>query len=146
MIVVDASIAAKWMVEEPGRLDALKILDLQEEIVAPDLIVPEVASVFRKKVIRGEMTLAQAEAGLSAVGGLIGRFVPCAGLAMEAWALSRRLDHSVYDCFYLACAVPSARLVSADIRFVDKCRAAGFADIVLSPANVESLASKSPLR
>jgi len=143
LIVVDASIAVKWMVEEPGRADALKVLDLQEEIVAPDLIVPEVASVFRKKVIRSEMTLPQAEAGLSAIGDLFGRFVPCADLAMEAWAFSQRLDHSVYDCFYLACAVPSAKLVSADVRFVEKCRAAGFADFVLSPANLDGLALQS---
>ncbi len=132
------------MVEEPGRQDALKVFDLQEEIVARDLIVPEVASVFRKKVIRGEMTLAQAEAGLQAIGELISRFVPCAGLASEAWALSQRLGHSVYDCFYLACAVPSAKLFSADIRFVDKCRAAGLVDVVISPANFDSLASKAP--
>jgi predicted nucleic acid-binding protein len=137
LIVVDASIAAKWMVEEPGRHDALKVLDLEDEIIAPDLIIPEVASVFRKKVIRGEMTSDQAAAGLSAMGGLFSRFVSCTGLALDAWRLSQRLDHSVYDCFYLACALPSARLVSADLRFMDKCRAAGFADIVVAPVDIE---------
>ena len=47
-LVVDASVAVKWFVEEDGRQQALQILDLDER-EAPDLIIAEVANVIWKK-------------------------------------------------------------------------------------------------
>ena len=58
-LVVDASVAVKWFVEEDGRNQALQILDLGER-EAPDLVVAEVANVIWKKALRGEVTDAQA--------------------------------------------------------------------------------------
>ena len=55
-LVIDASIAAKWFVEEPGRAQALEVLD-ETDRQAPDLVVAEVANVIWKKVLRIEMLL-----------------------------------------------------------------------------------------
>jgi hypothetical protein len=60
-LVVDASIATKWFVEEAGREQALQILDWANRH-APDLIVAEVANVVWTKALRGQVTDAQARA------------------------------------------------------------------------------------
>ncbi|HYF53398.1 MAG TPA: type II toxin-antitoxin system VapC family toxin, partial [Salinarimonas sp.] len=52
--------------------------------------------------------------------------VPTADLIGPAWAVAKALDHSIYDCLYLACAEHTNQpLVTADRRFLDKARAKG---------------------
>ena len=132
MIVVDASIAVKWTVSEPGRGDALRILDRHEELAAPDLLLPEVSNVFRKKLKLGEVSEHQFDAAIAAIKVAIQRFVPSIDLVDDAVLLSRSLDHATYDCFYLACALPLGRLVTADEMFAAKCRDNGFGSFVIA--------------
>jgi len=132
LIVVDASVAVKWTVLESGRDKALELLDHADELIAPDLLLPEVANVLRRKSRLGEVGLEQAEEALRAVQSAILHFVPSLELVDDAFVLSRTLDHSVYDCFYLACALPAAKLVTADEKFVTKCQASGFGSSVAS--------------
>jgi predicted nucleic acid-binding protein len=58
-VVVDASVAVKWFINENGRERALRVLDTTDRH-APDLIVAEVGNVTWKKTILGEITQAQA--------------------------------------------------------------------------------------
>ena len=44
-LVIDASVAIKWVVPEPGTIDALALLD-RFELRAPDLLVAECADVL----------------------------------------------------------------------------------------------------
>ena len=53
-LVIDASVAVKWVVPEPGSGHAEILID--HGLVAPDLIYAECANVFWKKVRRGELT------------------------------------------------------------------------------------------
>lgn len=137
MIVVDASVAVKWTVIEPGRDAALRLIDRADELVAPDLLIAEAANVFRKKSRLGEITVSQSEEALRAIQLVIPRFIASSHLAEDALALSRNLDHSVYDCFYLACALPAARLVTADDKFISKCRSHGLGSFVSPPGDIE---------
>jgi predicted nucleic acid-binding protein len=41
MLVVDASVAVKWLVEEPGTADAMDLLNGPDAVIAPDLVVAE---------------------------------------------------------------------------------------------------------
>ncbi len=93
--------------------------------------LPEVANVLRKKCRRGEANIRQSEEALKAIQITISRFVPSIELVDDAFALSQTLDHSVYDCFYLACALPGAKLVTADEKFVTKCRSHGLGAFTL---------------
>lgn len=143
MIVVDASIAVKWTVPELGREDALRVLDLAGPIVAPDLLLPEVSNVFRTKLKKGEVSREQAEAALKAIASTIRRFVPSLEIVHDAFLLSQSLDHPTYDCFYLSCALPGGRLISADERFVEKCQRGGFASFVFTASQISKETPKS---
>lgn len=132
MIVVDASVAVKWTVAEADRDQAMRVLDRAHELMAPDLLLAEAANVLRRKSRLGEVSVSQSETALRAIRVAIPRFVPSFDLADDALTLANQLDHSAYDCFYLACALPAAMLVTADARFAEKCRAHGFSSLVYS--------------
>ena len=113
--VVDASVAIKWVVDEPGTEQALLLR--RHRLVAPDLLVPECANILWKKVRRGG--LSEAEAILAAR--LLQRaevdLAPMRGLLEPATKLAIALDHPAYDCIYLALAEAlSCAMVTADER------------------------------
>jgi len=119
-LVVDASVAVKWVVEEAGTEEALSLLE-RSALSAPDLLMAECANILWKKVRRGELT--EQEAGLA--GQLIQRadldVQPTRPLMSRALDLAIALDHAAYDCIYLALAIENGwRFVTADERFVRK--------------------------
>jgi predicted nucleic acid-binding protein len=131
LIVIDASVAVKWIVLEAHHETALGVFDGEWERIAPDLILPEVANVLRKKLKHREITQDQLAIGLHGLTVAIPRLIPSSELVNDAAALSLELDHSVYDCFYLACALGRGILLSADERFVRKCAAKGYGEAVI---------------
>lgn len=131
MIVVDASVAVKWVVEEPAREQALLALDLDRPLIAPDLVLAEFASVMRRKLRMGEAVRVQIGAGLTLLREAISQFVPTDRLIDDALIIAEKLDHSPYDCLYLACALGKGHLLTADERFLAKCRANGYGRLVL---------------
>lgn len=137
-LVVDASIAAKWFVEEAGREQALPLLDLPDR-QAPDLIVAEVANVVWKKAVRGQVTDAQARAICGALPRYFETLHASEALIESAIGIALALRHPIYDCLYLACAMRlGTGLVTADRRLI-----AALADTELAPlaVHVDSLAS-----
>jgi predicted nucleic acid-binding protein len=63
-LVVDASVAVKWLVDESDREAAHSLLDTDERLIAPDLVVIETGNVLWKKIRRGEITSHQAVLGV----------------------------------------------------------------------------------
>jgi predicted nucleic acid-binding protein len=61
-LVIDASIAVKWVIEEDSTAKALALRQ-KAKLMAPDLLVAECASIFWKKVQRGELLKADALLG-----------------------------------------------------------------------------------
>ena len=53
--VVDASVALRWFVEAPGSAAAAQLLSGRERLIAPDLIVAEVANAAWKLARAGEI-------------------------------------------------------------------------------------------
>ncbi|HHQ40981.1 MAG TPA: PIN domain-containing protein [Chromatiales bacterium] len=126
--VVDASVAVKWFVEEPGSEAARAVLARGEPLLAPDLIVPEVANTAWKKAARGEITRAHGERIVQALPLMLDRIVPAAELVGRAYGLAVRHGHPVYDALYLALAEQAdARLVTDDARLVALARRARMA-------------------
>jgi len=125
-LVVDASVAIKWFVEE-NRSDAARaVLTSGESLVAPDLVVPEACNAAWKKVKRGEISQEQGAAVARVLPMSFDRLIPTAELASRAFALGHQFEHPVYDCFYLALAeTESATLVTDDTQILALARKAG---------------------
>lgn len=102
--VIDASVAIKWFVQEEQREDALRFIDWREDLYAPDLIVTEVAGIAWKKCIRGEIGQDQARFIAASINQYIGTIHPSVDLIRQALDIALSLNHSIYDCLYLACA------------------------------------------
>jgi predicted nucleic acid-binding protein len=122
-LIVDASIAVKWLVEEPDRLAARSLLDGNEHLQAPDFVFVEAANVLWKKVLRRELAPKQAPDGIDSLPRLFESIIPSALVIGRALHIAIEIAHPVYDCLYLACAEhANADLVTADARFVARLR------------------------
>ncbi len=120
-LVVDASVACKWLVEEVGSSEAAKLLAGNEGLIAPDLVIPEVCNALWSKSRAGQITSALARELVDGVAGFFDDLVPSAGLAARSFAIAEFLDHPVYDCFYLALGEHAdAQLVTADARLLKR--------------------------
>ena len=130
-LVVDASVAIKWAVEENQHAAARALVTGGDELVAPDFIVFEVANILWKKARRGEISRQQAMVALPGIRSVFSRLVPAVVLADSALALAAELGHPVYDCLYLAAAQSeSARIVTADRRFLKAVAGSAYTGLV----------------
>ena len=120
-IIVDASAAAKLLFEEEGSGEVEAALSAPGvSLLAPDLLVAEVASVIWKRARRGEISAGQASELLDRFLMLPVELRPASDLAAEALQLAITLDRSVYDCLDLALAIVSdAVLLTADARLAN---------------------------
>ena len=126
--MVDASVAVKWVVDEPGSAEAASLLDRPIVWHAPRLMVVEVAAAIRRKIAGRELG---AESGLGALAALLDavregsiRLADDETLAPNALLLSIELAHKVPDCLYLALAErEGCALSTADARLARLARA-----------------------
>ena len=119
-LVIDASIAVKWVVDEQGTPEAL-VLRQKAKLIAPELLVAECANILWKKVQRNELSKEEALLAARLLQGAEIELLPTRSLFEAATRLSIELDHPAYDCLYLALAVENeCRFVTADERFLRK--------------------------
>jgi len=115
-LVVDASVALKWVLAEPGQDAADALLD--EDLIAPSLWLLEAANALWRRSLRGELSAGEAEERLSELFNAPVTSIPIEDDLSRAAALAQRLGHPVYDCLYLALAVrEQTQVVTADRRF-----------------------------
>ncbi len=116
ILVIDASVAIKWVIYEPDRDLAYALLD--GSLIAPDLMLIECANALRSRVARGSMAATDVEPAWATICEAPVRISAAAECLGEALALGLALEHPVYDCIYLALAIASGcRVVTADRRF-----------------------------
>lgn len=124
-LVVDASIAVKWVVEETGTAEALALRQ-KAKLIAPDLLVAECANILWKKVQRSELAGEEAHLAARLLEGVDIELVPMRPLLEAATGLAVTLDHPAYDCIYLALAVEmDCRFITADERLLRKLAQSG---------------------
>ena len=117
--VVDASIAVKWVIPEVLSDKADHVRDHEDDVLAPDLLLVEVANALWRKTAAREISPREADAAFDLVRRSGIDLRPTAPLLPRAMDLARRLGHPVYDCVYLALAEREhAALVTADHRLL----------------------------
>lgn len=119
-LVIDASIAVKWVVEEQGTAQAL-MLRRRARLIAPELLVAECANILWKKVQRNELSNEEAVLAARLLQAAEIELASTRFLLESATRMAILLDHPAYDCVYLALAVAnSCRFVTADERLLRK--------------------------
>jgi predicted nucleic acid-binding protein len=121
-IVLDASVAAKWLLpspQEPFREEALALLlgytDGEFRIVVPDLFWAEVASFLWKAVRLGRCTAGEARVALDEIKKYDFPTVPSLSLLDSAFDIASSCGRSIYDSLYVALASgANAEFITAD--------------------------------
>ncbi len=127
VVVVDASVAAKWFLPAKGETltdEALHLLRryVSGEIrfVVPDLFWAEVANILWKAIRQGRCTKALAETALASLEQNRLTTIPSLTLLKSAFDIATMFDRSVYDSLYVALAVLlNGHLVTADERLAN---------------------------
>ncbi len=129
-VVLDASVAVRWVVEEEGSDEAAALLEQEVAWITPRLLLTEVASALRRKV--ADTALAPAVAGqsldtlLQAVADGVIRLADDEQIIAQALLLAVSLQHKVPDCVYLALAErEGASIATADDRLARLARSRG---------------------
>lgn len=106
MPVVDASVALKWFVEEPGSAEAHRLLEAhgsgEAPLVAPDLLVYEVANVLLYRPIFSAGEVARSIERLYALE--LELLTPSVEVVTAAVALAGARRLSFYDALYVRLA------------------------------------------
>lgn len=119
-LVIDASVALKWVVEESGTPEALALLH-GNELIAPDLLVAECSNALWKKAERMELSKPEALFAARLLQAARVEMLPMRSLIEAATRFAIELSHPAYDCIYLALAIENrCKLVTADARFLSK--------------------------
>ncbi|HEV2401237.1 MAG TPA: type II toxin-antitoxin system VapC family toxin [Candidatus Sulfotelmatobacter sp.] len=125
--VLDASVAAKWMLpakDELLRTEAFRLLDAYEageiNLVVPDIFWPECGNLLWKAVRQNRCPRADAELALLL---LVRRKIPTlpsSEVLSQALSIAVNFNRPVYDSLYVAlAAVTKNDLITADERLAN---------------------------
>jgi predicted nucleic acid-binding protein len=120
-LVIDSSVAMKWIVDEVDSDIARRLMLSDRALACPEFALAEIANGLRRKE---RMAILAPNAVIRAIDALPRFFavlVSTQSLISDATKLSQAIDHSVYDCLYaIASRTLAAPLVTADAQFVAK--------------------------
>jgi predicted nucleic acid-binding protein len=124
IIVLDANVAAKWLLPEAGSEAAVALQEGPEQLFAPDLIRLEVAAAIARRVraendpIPADEAVSRYQRWLRLLDQSVITLIPEGDLLDQAVNLSVKIKHSLQDCMYLAAATQlDATLITADEPF-----------------------------
>jgi predicted nucleic acid-binding protein len=120
-LVVDASVAVKWLFEEQDSDRAEALLtsagDNRLKLVAPVILSAEIANALWKRMRRGDMDRQKTLETGERFDEVCPVLLPIEDLVQRALELAIDSRHPVYDCLYVALAEQlSSELITADER------------------------------
>ena len=121
-LVIDASVAVKWVLPEVDRPLALRLQDRYQlgevKLLAPPLLLLEVGNALWKRVRRGELTAESAELCFHQLIIDAPELMDKTEVTVSAFHLVLAHRRPIYDCLYLALALDrQCDLITADQRF-----------------------------
>ena len=127
LVVVDASVAAKWFLPEKGETlvdQALALLNKYDKgevrFVVPDLFYVEIANAIWKTVRAGRVSQAFGDRALGLLTQREFATVPSLKLLDEAFQIATAYGRTVYDSLYVALAMQTnSQLITADERLAN---------------------------
>jgi predicted nucleic acid-binding protein len=135
VILVDASVAAKWLLPENGSEAALALVAGPDLLFAPSVIRLEVLGAITRRARKGQATKSESLDRCSKWLGYLDAgtisLVPEGAILNEAVELALGIKHPLHDCLYLAAARQlGAKLVTADRPFWERAKT-NYADVEL---------------
>lgn len=129
-LVIDASVAFKWLAPEEHSQAAFDLLG-RVDLIAPTLLPVEIGNALWKLARREQLdptiSFAPELASLATLVSLQDE----ASLVPRALTIARALSHPIYDCVYLALAeAEQTRLLTADKRFIASVQGSEWEDRV----------------
>jgi predicted nucleic acid-binding protein len=104
--VVDCSVAAKWILPDPGRVPALEWLERYSTgavaLIAPDILLVEFAGLASRLYRRKLITAEAVHTAYSFIEKCAPRFHETRPRLRRALVLSLQYHLSLWDCIYLA--------------------------------------------
>jgi predicted nucleic acid-binding protein len=129
VIVLDASVAVKLLVSEPGSSIAQDLFDSASRIAAPAIARIEVAGAVLRRHRQGEIKEEHARAACDRWARLLEhryvQLIPDDQLYAQALGLAFGVRHLLTDCLYIAAAISlGCPLVTADVAMHQRGRGA----------------------
>lgn len=135
-LVVDASVAIKWFVNESDSLGAEQLLMSPLSLYAPNLLRVEFAGALWNNLARKTIAFEQARQALARLPRSINVWRATEPLLGEALQFAVELEHPIYDLIYLALAREiGSQVVTADSRFMKKVAGTAYAADVIHLAD-----------
>ena len=103
-LVLDASAAIEVVLTRSKAREFERMLEEADQVLAPDLIIPEVVNTIWKYHQFENLNLNTCDQAIEFAIGLLDVLVPCKELYREAFLLARSARQPAYDMFYLALA------------------------------------------
>jgi predicted nucleic acid-binding protein len=113
-LIIDASVAVKWFLQETESAKARNLIG-RDAFIAPDFILLETHHAVWKSWRRDETTFAAVDAVAETLRSVFEHIEPSTSLLPAAARMSLTLSHAIYDCLYIALAQREhATLITAD--------------------------------
>jgi len=103
-LILDASAAVEVALDRGKAREFAKLLGAAGEVLAPELLVPEVVNTVWKYHQFEKLSLIACDRAIELALGLADVLVSCKELHREAFLLARTTQRPAYDAFYLALA------------------------------------------
>ncbi len=120
-LVVDASVAVKWLTNEIDSDIADRLVMSGRRLFAPSIILTEVANALCRKSMTGFMAADEVSSLRQTLPGYLHAVISLDNLLEPALRMACTLRHPIYDLIYLETARRlDAQLITADRRFAAK--------------------------
>ena len=131
-LIVDASVAIKWYMQETGSDRAHALRGSVDDFLAPELVIAEVGNAVWKRRVRGQIEIEDALLVIDRVPRMFSWLSSLRELSAAAMRISATLPHPIYDCFYLALAErEKTPVITADQRLLSAAKKLGTVEVRL---------------